>query len=202
MTTIANVGSAASGEGLRVLSAVGAMKHLAGKKRVKVMLVRPPHHYWPIINESDNFLIPLNYPTIAAWLRHRLDFVDVEILDCCVSEIGYRSLAREIAMRKPDVVGIGEKVCYVNDALRAFEVVKSVNPEIVTIGGSHIFTHEPEWCFRNCSSLDYVIRYEAELAFEKFLKVARDGGGDPGRGSGRGPDALRLRWRGAGATSH
>ncbi len=163
-----------------------AMKKLAGKARIKVLFVRPPHHYWPIINQSDNFLVPLNYPTLAAWIRKRLDFVDVEILDCCVEQVGYQSLEREIRRRRPDVVGIGEKVVYANDALRAFEVAKKAWPDVVTIAGGHIFTHEPEWALRTCKAIDYVLRFEGEVALEHFLKVAREGGGPE--------DMLSLCW--------
>ena len=163
--------------------APSAMRRLAGKDRIRVLFVRPPHHYWPIINQSDNFLVPLNYPTLASWLRERLDFVDVEILDCCVERIGYRSLAREIARRAPDVVGIGEKVVYAHDALRAFEVVREARPEAVTIGGGHIFTHEPEWALRTCPALDYVLRFESERTMEAFLRRAREGGDETGCGS-------------------
>ena len=153
----------------------GAMQRLAGKERIKLLFVRPPHHYWPIINQSDNFLIPLAYPVLAAWIRDKLDFVDVEILDCCVEKVGFASLAEQIRRRRPDVVGIGEKVVYAADAMRAFEVVKQVNPDIVTIAGGQIFTHEPEWALRTCSALDYVIRYEAEIALERFFRKARAG---------------------------
>lgn len=153
----------------------GAMRRLAGKERVKVLFVRPPHAYWPIINQSDNFLIPLGYPVLAAWLREKLDFVDVEILDCCVENVGFRSLKREIRRRAPDVVAIGEKVVYADDALRAFRTAKEADPEVVTVAGGHIFTHAPEWALRECGALDYVIRYEGELAMQRFLEVAREG---------------------------
>jgi len=152
------------------------LQRLAGKERVRILFVRPPHHYWPIINQSDNFLIPLNYPTLAAWIRDKLDFVDVEILDCCVEKVGYESLKDEIAKRKPDVVAIGEKVVYAHDAMRAFEVAKEVNPDIVTVAGGHIFTHDPEWSLNTCKAIDYVIRYEGEIAFERFIRVGREGG--------------------------
>lgn len=153
-----------------------AIRKLRGKKRIKVLFVRPPHHYWPIINQSDNFLIPLNYPTLAAWIRDKCDFVDVEILDCCVEQIGYSSLVGEILRRRPDVVGIGEKVVYCHDAMRAFEVVKETLPDCVTVAGGHIFTHEPEWSLRECSAIDYVLRFEGEIAFQEFLEKARAGG--------------------------
>ena len=152
-----------------------SLKRLAGKDRIRVLFVRPPHHYWPIINQSDNFLIPLNYPVLAAWLREKLDFVDVQILDCCVEQVGYESLKQELRRRRPDVVAIGEKVVYAHDAMRAFDVARSVDPDIVTLGGGHIFTHQPEWALRECDGLDYVLRFEAEIAMERFLRKAREG---------------------------
>ncbi len=153
----------------------GAMQRLAGKQRVRVLFVRPPHHYWPIVNQSDNYLVPLNYPTLAGWLRARLPWVDVEILDCCVEEVGYASLAEELRRRRPDVVAVGEKVLYAHDALRTFRIARRACPEAVTLGGGHIFTHEPEWALRTCPELDYVIRFEAERTMEHFLAAARDG---------------------------
>ena len=42
---------------------------LAGKKQIKVLFIRPPRHYWPILNESDNFLLPLGYPSLVAYVR-------------------------------------------------------------------------------------------------------------------------------------
>ncbi len=172
--------------GISTAKVAGAMGRLKGKRRVKVLFIRPPHAYWPIINQSDNFLIPLNYPTLAAWLRHRLDFVDVEILDCCVENVGYLSLTKEIRRRQPDVVAIGEKVVYAEDAKRAFRASKEANPRIVTMAGGHIFTHEPEWGMKTCAAIDYTIRYEGEIAFEHFLRTAHDGGTEE--------DCLSLCW--------
>jgi len=41
---------------------------LAGKDRIRVLFVRPPYHVWPILNESDQFLLPLAQlvPRLAA----------------------------------------------------------------------------------------------------------------------------------------
>ncbi len=154
----------------------GAMSRLAGKSTVKLLFIRPPHHYWPIINDSDNFLVPLAYPALAAWLRHQLPWLEVEILDCCVEQVGFQSLARELKRREPDVVAIGEKTLFAHDALRAFDITRETIPDAVTVGGGHIFSHEPEWALSACDGLDYCIRFEGERAFERFLRVARDGG--------------------------
>ena len=73
---------------------------LLGKDRIHVLFIRPPRHFWPIINESDNFLLPLGYPTLAAYLREHLPGAEVEILDCCAQRIGWTSLRDVIAERK------------------------------------------------------------------------------------------------------
>ena len=91
---------------------MSALERLAGKKRIKVLFVRPPHHYWPINTQSAHFLIPLNSPTLAGWLRERLEFVDVEILDCCVEQVGYEALRDEIrALDKQGEDWLPPKLC-------------------------------------------------------------------------------------------
>ena len=39
------------------------------KKALKILLVRCPKYMWPWVNESDNFLLPLGLPSMAASLR-------------------------------------------------------------------------------------------------------------------------------------
>ena len=83
---------------------------LAGKDKIKVIFIRGPRHFWPIINESDNFLLPLGYPALAAYLRKHMKNVELEIIDCCPEKIGWATLRKMLEEKKPDVVGIGEKV--------------------------------------------------------------------------------------------
>ena len=142
---------------------------LTGRDRIKVLFVRPPRHYWPILNESDNFLLPLGYPSLAAWVRREVPEAEVQILDCCPRRIGWESLKQELATIKPDVVCVGEKVCYVHEAFRLFRLVKEVLPEAVTITGGHLTSHLPRWSLDNCSQIDYVIRYEGEIPLSRLL---------------------------------
>ncbi len=60
----------------------------------KVLLIRPPRYLWPFINESDNFLLPLGLPCIAAAIREKLPQVDVKIVDCPPLKIGWNSLKK------------------------------------------------------------------------------------------------------------
>ncbi len=143
---------------------------LTGKDRIKVLFLRPPRHYWPILNESDNFLLPLGYPSLAAYVRREIPEVQVEILDCCPLKIGWQSLREELAIRKPDIVCIGEKVCYIHEAFRGFRLVKEVLPECVTITGGHFSSHLPKYSLDQCPAIDYCIRYEGEVPLAQLIE--------------------------------
>ncbi|MFT5429812.1 MAG: anaerobic magnesium-protoporphyrin IX monomethyl ester cyclase [Myxococcota bacterium] len=142
---------------------------LTGRGRIKVLFVRPPRHYWPILNESDNFLLPLGYPSLAAYLRREVPEAECEILDCCPLKIGWQSLRRELEIRKPDIVCVGEKVCYIHEAFRLFRMVKEVLPNAVTITGGHFSSHLPHHTFERCPSVDYVLRYEGEVPLARLV---------------------------------
>ncbi len=156
---------------------------IRGKAALRVLFLRPPRHYWPIINEDDNFLLPLAYPTLAAYLRARMENVEVEILDCCAQRVGWKSLGPLLESRRPDVVAIGEKVVYAHEAMRAFKLARQVLPEVVTVGGGHIFSALPEWSFRECAELDWIVRFEGEEGLRELLETLRNGG-DPAQVAG------------------
>lgn len=146
---------------------------LRGRSPLRVLFLRPPRHYWPIINEDDNFLLPLAYPTLAAHLRARMEDVQVEILDCCAQRTGWRSLADELRTRRPDVVAIGEKVVYAHEAMRAFQLAREVLPGVVTVAGGHIFSTLPEWSLSECRELDWIVRFEGEEGLRELLETLR-----------------------------
>ncbi len=139
------------------------------------MFLRPPRHFWPIINESDNFLLPLGYPCLAAYLRERMKNVEVEILDCCALKVGWKSLERKLTEIKPDVICIGELTVYYKEGLRAFELAKRIDPECVTVAGGYFYSAMPEWTLRHCLALDFVIRQEGEETLRELLETLREG---------------------------
>ena len=135
---------------------------LSGRDKIDVLFIRPPRHYWPILNESDNFLLPLGYPSLAAYVRREIPEAQITILDCCPMRIGWKSLRYELEIRQPDIVCVGEKVCYAHEGFRALRLAKEVLPEVVTISGGHFASHLPRYSFEQCPEIDYVIRYEGE----------------------------------------
>lgn len=156
--------------------AIGAA--LRGRQRIRVLFLRPPRHFWPIINESDNFLLPLGYPCLAAYLRERLPGAEVEILDCCALQVGWKSLEAELGSRRPDVVCVGELTMYHKEGFRAFALAKKVLPDCLTVAGGYLYSALPGWSLSQCPALDVVVRHEGEETLRHLLATLRDGG-DP-----------------------
>ena len=151
-------------------------RSLQGIRPVKVLFVRPPRHYWPILNESDNFLLPLGFPCLAAYVRREMPDVEVDILDCCVEGIGWANLATELERRSPHVVCVGEKVVYAHEGFRLVSLARKILPEVITIAGGHFVSHLPDHSLTTCPELDYVIRYEGEVPLVSLLRNLQNGG--------------------------
>ncbi|MFH1539105.1 MAG: radical SAM protein [bacterium] len=140
------------------------------------MLVRPPGHLWPLINESDNWLLPLGLPALAAYLRREMEGIEIKILDCLPLKVGWKSLEREIAEYDPDVFGVGDLLIYMHEGMRAVSIAKKLNPDVVTIAGGHAHSHLPEYSLKNFPDLDFIIRYEGEETTRELLECLRQGG--------------------------
>jgi len=146
-----------------------------GAHPLRVLFVRSGRHYWPILNESDNFLLPLGYPALAAYLRQRMSNVQVEILDACLEGIGWKSLGGVIARKAPHVVCIGEKVVYGHEGFKAFNVARQACPDAVLVAGGHLFSALPEWTLEQCPAIDFVVRFEGEETLRDLLEALREG---------------------------
>ncbi len=146
------------------------------RRRIRRLLfVRPPAHLWPIINESDNFLLPLAFPAIAAYLRQQDPGLHLRIVDCLPEKIGYRSLRALIAEEKPDLVGVGEMIVYMKEGMKVLRLAKELFPQVVTVAGGHFHSHMPEYTLQTFPQVDYVVRYEGEHAFAALVRALNRG---------------------------
>ncbi|MCK9603511.1 MAG: B12-binding domain-containing radical SAM protein [Candidatus Omnitrophica bacterium] len=136
----------------------------------KVLLVRPPRYLWPFINESDNFLLPLGLPCIAASIRAKFPGIDVKIIDCPPLKIGWNSLKNILLEEKPDIVGAGEEALYHHEAARLFKLAKEVNPGVITVAGGHFFSWMVEQSLDNFS-IDIVVRFEGEETIVELIEA-------------------------------
>ncbi|MBU3933661.1 MAG: cobalamin-dependent protein [Candidatus Omnitrophica bacterium] len=142
---------------------------------MKVLLVRPPRYLWPVVNESDNYMLPLGLPCLAAVIRERMPDVEIKIIDCPPLKIGWKTLANMFREEKADIVGAGEEALYHHEAVKLFELAKEINPGTLTVGGGHFFSWTPEQSLINYP-IDYIVRFEGEYTFLELLKVIRGEG--------------------------
>ncbi|MFA5430124.1 MAG: cobalamin-dependent protein [Candidatus Omnitrophota bacterium] len=142
---------------------------------MKVLLIRPPRYLWPVVNESDNFMLPLGLPCLAASIRKELPGVEVSIIDCPPLKIGWKTLAKMIREIRPDVVGAGEEALYHHEAVRLFRLSKELFPSAVTVAGGHFFSWKARDSLKRYPFLDYIVRFEGEETFVELLRALREG---------------------------
>jgi len=141
----------------------------------KIFLVRPPRYLWPFINESDNFLLPLGLPCIAAAIREKLSHIEVKIVDCPPLKIGWSSLKNILREEKPDIVGAGEEALYHHEAVRLFKLAKEINSKVITIAGGHFFSWMVEHSLTNFP-IDIIVRFEGEETMVELIKTLQNKG--------------------------
>jgi len=147
---------------------------LKSKQNIKILYIRPPYHLWPLLNKSDNVLAPLNLATIAGYIRSKVPDVTQKIVDCCNEEIGFKTLYKILEEEKPDIVGVGDMICYHIEGVKTLELAKKANPNCVTVAGGPFFSHVPEYTLNNFPHIDFIVRYEGEESFRELIDCLRE----------------------------
>ena len=119
-------------------------------KTMKVLLINPPQTFYPGSDPPAGNL-PLGLMYIAAVLDktgHKVEILDAFMTGSSFRKIGdtiivgmpYERIKEEIRRRKPDIVGIANPfTCQVEHAIRVGNIVKEVDPSILTVvGGPHV----------------------------------------------------------------
>ena len=134
------------------------------RKRVMFVL---PNHRWA---SDERYTMWLIFPTQICLLAAQIeDKYDVEILDCIIDDLTIEEFSERVRHSKPDVVGVSNFTHeYSKAGHRAIEVVKAINPDIITVmGGVYVIT-SPELAIQN-TNLDYGIIGEGELTIQQLL---------------------------------
>jgi len=137
-----------------------------------VVFIRAPRYIWPFINESDNWLMPLGYASLAAYLR---EFgIDVEIIDCPPLKMGWKSLREKMASLNPDIVGVGDETVYSHEGLKALKLAKKLYPDVVTVAGGHHFSNIVEESLKT-GAIDFIVKWEAEKSLHQLIQTLEKG---------------------------
>jgi anaerobic magnesium-protoporphyrin IX monomethyl ester cyclase len=142
---------------------------------MKVLLVNPPQTFYPG-SDAPAGNLPLGLMYIAAVLDKA--GYEAEILDAFMTEpsflkvedtievgMPYGRIREEIRRRKPDIVGIANPfTCQAEHAVRVGNIVKEVDPSILTVvGGPHV-TVVPLEFLKEAKNVDIAVVGEGEYA--------------------------------------
>ena len=139
----------------------------------KILLIRPPRYLWPFINESDNFLLPLGLPCLAAAIRSKLPYIEIKIVDCPPLKIGWKTLSKILSDEKPDMVGAGEEALYCHEAVKLFKLAKDINPAVITVAGGHFFSWMVEQSLSDFP-IDFIVRFEGEETIVELIQAINE----------------------------
>lgn len=118
--------------------------------------------------ESYGYYPPLGLLYLESYLHQSYD-CDIKILDCIVSEIGYKEIRRYISEEKPDIVGITSFTSVMYDLLKVASIIKEVSPETkVIVGGAHATIYPIETA--SLPNIDAVVIGDGEVTFAELVR--------------------------------
>ncbi len=101
----------------------------------------------------------------------------VDVIDANLDNLTEEQLEQEIRAKNPQIIGIGEMALEYRDCVhKSFEIIKKVNPEIITIIGGVYPTLSPEVVTKD-KNIDYFIFGEGEERLINLLKAIETGTG-------------------------
>jgi anaerobic magnesium-protoporphyrin IX monomethyl ester cyclase len=155
---------------------------------MKVLLINPPQVFYPG-SDAPAGNLPLGLMYIAAVLDkagYKVEILDAFMTDAVFRKVNdtlevgmsYAKIREEIQRRKPDIVGIANPfTCQTDNAVKVANLVKDVNPAILTvIGGPHV-TVVPAEFLGEAKSVDIAVIGEGEytiLDIASFFEGHKD----------------------------
>jgi anaerobic magnesium-protoporphyrin IX monomethyl ester cyclase len=136
---------------------------------MNVLLIQTPRRIWPVIDEYDMQIPPLNLLSLAAVLEQH--DINVEIIDCVGIRKGWKTLEKMIRQKNPDIVGSGEMTCFAHEVLRALKISKEIDNECITVAGGKHFSFLSEEILKENPFVDYIVRGEGEYKFLELVKA-------------------------------
>ncbi len=118
----------------------------------------------------------------AGWISHGLAHLssaakaqgfDIDLIDLRALS-GWAHFRAEIETRKPDVIGLTMMSVDFNPGMQCIDIVKEVDPNIVTIVGGPHPTLALNEILKN-DHIDYIITHEGEITFPQVLGAIAEG---------------------------
>jgi len=140
----------------------------------RLLLIEPPRNFWFVMGE---YLPPPSALLIlAAYIERELPNVDIDIVDCQADQLDWKKLERYIESASPTMILTSGFTTNAYSCVKACEVAKTVNKNIVTIVGGIHFSFTPEESLRNYPEIDIIVRGEGENTIVDVIKTLEANG--------------------------
>jgi len=153
---------------------------MENKKKILLVL---PNQRWAC--DDEYYTMWLIFPTQICLIAAQIeDKYEVKIVDCIIDDLSEQEFEEIVRKEKPDVVGLSNFTHeFSKSGHKAVNIVKKVNPNIITImGGVYVIT-SPELAMAN-SNLDYAIIGEGDLMIQELLAYLFESKELPNKGLG------------------
>jgi anaerobic magnesium-protoporphyrin IX monomethyl ester cyclase len=137
---------------------------------MKILFLEPPKDFWFVMGEYTP--PPLGILQLAAFLESKIPNIDITLLDCQAEQVGWNDLKRRIENIEPDVVvSSALATCNTYIIIKTLDIIKKIDPDIITIVGGQHFTALANECLINYPEIDFIIRGEGELTLLDLVKI-------------------------------
>jgi anaerobic magnesium-protoporphyrin IX monomethyl ester cyclase len=128
----------------------------------KILLIRPAALTGNAFSRVTGIMPPLNLIYLGSYLKQKAPDIHVSILDLELNPMNSLQLARKLNREKIDLVGITAHTNNMPAVAEISQIVKSVNPAIITIIGGPHPTVEPVKSLEYAKDVDFVACGEGE----------------------------------------
>lgn len=142
---------------------------------MKVLFLTPPRGSWSTF--GVHFVPNSVHAQLAAFLRDEKfgKPVEVDILDCVASSIGWDDIAERVREKSPDLVYLGEPihanggVAFVPNLHKAMRIIKESLPHVKNVVGGVYFPAIPRETLQDHPYVDFVIIGEGEYTLRELV---------------------------------
>ncbi|MBI5184859.1 MAG: cobalamin B12-binding domain-containing protein [Nitrospinae bacterium] len=141
--------------------------------KLNVLLMVPPREKQSVFLRTQ-YLPPIGLAYLVSYARKKAEEenipIDFTILDSTIEGLVFDGLKKVLIDLRPNVIGLNFYTENRFDALKAIQIIKNHDPNIVIVAGGSHATLASDDTIRRFNGIDFIVRGEGEATFYELLK--------------------------------
>jgi len=139
----------------------------------KLLFIEPPRNYWFVMGEY--LPPPTTLLILAAYIEREIPEIEIEVLDCQAERISWANLEKHIESSNPSMVLTSGFTTNAYSCVKASEITKKVDNNIITVAGGIHFSFIPEESLKDFPEIDIIVRGEGEKTIKELINTLNNG---------------------------